>query len=314
MDAKSRKVLNHLKKAGVEQDAFDLSIAVGVDEDAVQGLLGVLAGEGLVSSRRGEGGKVFWSVAGASGAASDAAAEPKGAGAGRKRGRATAGPDDRFEELIADPAAGPVGAPPPIPAPAPPPIPAEPAVEDFEFAPQAAAGPAAGGFGAAAGPKPQKEGPARARKDDGRGGDDSFEAGAGKRPKRQQSAGADDHFDEFAEKVVAKPKLPIQLMAWAAILVLILVLFIMSSSSGGRAKKVQTEMEKVIAELNKLDSLRTKTDGEIDKLKRENKALAAEIKSMKADMKKPAPTQEAPPPANVKNAAKPGAKGGKVKR
>lgn len=314
MDAKSRKVLNLLKKAGVEQDAFDLSIAVGVDEDAVRGLLASLSSEGLVSCRRDGSGKEFWSVAaaGASGGASGGAgaADTKGAAAGRKKGRATAGPDDRFEELIAEPSVAPVGAASPIPTP--PPIQAGPEVEDFEFAPRTAApgaagvpGPGAAGTPGPGGPEPKREGTTRMRKVDA-GPSDNFEPGAAKRPKREQSAGADDRFDEFAEKVPAKPKLPVQLMAWAATLVLMLILFILSSSSGGKAKRVQKEFEGVKVDLqNKIDSLRNETKDEIAKLRKDNKNLKDAIDAMKADMKKPAaaaPAPEAPPAAaNTKN-------------
>jgi len=256
-------------------------------EDAVQSHLDALSGEGLVACRR-DGGKEFWSVA-------SAQPEPARAEtAGKKRGKAMAGPDDSFADLIDEPAHGFAAAPPPIPAPAPPPIKAAaPEIEEFEFAPAPAPAPAASA-GTARGPGPAPEPPKERepkRKQDG--GPAGRPENIGERPKREQSAGPNDRFQEFAEKVPAKPKLPIELMVGAAILVLMLVLFIMSSSSGGKAKKAQIELYSVNMELKKLDSLNTEAGKEIDKLRSRTRALEKRVTNLEESRKAAASRQAA---------------------
>jgi DNA-binding transcriptional ArsR family regulator len=303
MDAKSRKVLNCLTKLGGEQEVFDLSIAIKMTEDAVQTHLGTLSEEGLVTCRR-DGGKEFWSLASAQEEPARSKSEAKAPPSGKKRGKAMAGPDDSFADLIDEPAnfeAAPAPPPPPIPAPAPPPIQGDSAVEDFEFAPAPAAQ-APAGAGPDAAPEPKKERGAKRKRDDGLRGkpeNDRFDPPPIKeRPKREQSAGPDDRFQEFAEKVTAKP-LPIQLMAWAAALALMLILFIMSSSSGGKAKKVKAELEGVRTEL---DSLRAKDSSEIVKLWVKTRALEQKINNLEEDAKKRAAAPK--PAATVDNKAK----------
>jgi DNA-binding transcriptional ArsR family regulator len=277
MDAKSRKVFNCLTKLGGEQEVFDLSIAVKMTEDAVQGHLDALSGEGLVACRR-DGGKEFWSVASAQPEPARAGAGARGGAAGKKRGKAMAGPDDSFADLIDEPTQGIAGATPPMPAPAPPPIrAAAPEVEDFEFAPAAA--PTGAPRGPA--PEPKREREAKRKQDGGPAGKPEND-GFGEKPKREQSVGPDDRFQEFAEKFPAKPKLPVQLMAWAAALVLMLILFIMSSSSGGKAKKAQLELDRVNT---KIDSLNAETGKEIDKLWRKTAALEKKVTSLEESRK-----------------------------
>jgi len=279
MDAKSRKVLNCLTKSGGEQELFDLSITVKMSEDAVQALLGGLREEGLVSCRRDAGGKEFWSVAEPKeqsapppNTESKAAGTGTGAGeagqSGRRRGKATAGPNDRFDEFIVDPAA--TGAPTPThpPTPAPAPIRAEPVIEDFEL-------------------KPRKE---RASKEKAAEPDDAFETKpkAEKREKREQSVGPSDRFDEFAAKVTQKFSLPIPVaVGAAAAVVVIVILLIVIGGGGGKDKKAVAVAEGIKTELTmRLDLLEAKLNGDISKLREENKALSAEIRGLRAELKK----------------------------
>ncbi len=279
MDAKGRKVLNGLTKLGGEQEVFDLSIAIKMTEDAVSEILKKLSEEGLVSCRRDDGGKELWSVSTAQPAASAPSAEPKEpAASGKKKAKTTAaGPDDRFDEFVVDPKAA--AAPPPA---SPAPIPPEPA-DDFEPKPpkkekRTRSGDADADFE----PKPKKE---SSTEKSAPGPDaDSFEPKSAKesRTERELSAGPDDHFDEFAERVPSKPNLPIPLMAGIAALVLIVILFIVGGG-GGKTKLIKKTVEDVKTELTgRLDSLATA----IDTLRAENKALGEEVNRLKAELKK----------------------------
>jgi len=322
MDAKGRKVLTGLTKLGGEQEVFDLSIAIKMTEDAVQAHLKTLSDEGLVSCRRDGSGKEFWSAAEAKPAADAEAKEPAPApAAAKKKAKATAaGPDDRFDEFIADPKAA---APPPSPAP----IPAaevvadsfEPSspsvqsakdtpIEEAEFEPlpppkeeKRAVNSDAADFE----PKPEKEKPAKpAKKKAAEPGSGASEPKAAKEGKaeREFSAGPDDHFDEFAERVPSKPNLPLPLMAGAAILILIVVLFIFGGNGG--KKKINAEVGKIKTELTgKIDSLATAMAAEIEKLRAENKALGNEVSGLKAELKKSASRGQEP--AGNKPADKP---------
>jgi cell division protein FtsB len=312
MDAKGRKVLTGLNKLGGEQEVFDLSIAVKMTEDAVQAILKDLSGEGLVSCRRDDGGKEFWSAAAAKPAEGAGAKEP--GAAGKKKGKATAaGPDDRFDEFVAEPKAA-------APAPSPAPIPAAETVADsFEPANQSAR-PAkdspvveeadfepvpseeekkAVNSDAEFEPKPEKEKTAKTAKKKTASAD-----GGASEPKtakeRELSAGPDDHFDEFAERVPSKPNLPLPLMAGAAILILIVILFIFGG--GGGKKKINAEVSKIKTELtariDKLDSVTTAAAAEIEKLRADNKALSNEIGGLKAELKKSANRTPEAAPAN----------------
>jgi len=283
MDAKARKVLNGLTKLGGEQEVFDLSIAIKMTEDAVQTHLNALMEEGAVSCRRDDGGKEFWSVA-----AAQPSPEPA---AEKKRVKATAaGPDDRFDEFIVDAKAT-------APAPSPAPIQPEPAdfdsfeparhapdaqqpaeniseaeiefdskppkrekrtkiAADAEFSPEIEK-PEKSARKKASEPKPAKESKAE----------------------RELSAGPDDHFDEFAERIHSKPNLPLPLMAGAAVLVLVVVIFIV----GGNGKAKKTEL------INTIQSLKEETaatTSKIDALMAENKKLSEDIKRLKADLNK----------------------------
>ncbi|MDR2694227.1 MAG: hypothetical protein LBB74_08455 [Chitinispirillales bacterium] len=308
MDAKGRKVLTGLTRLGGEQEVFDLSIAVKMTEEAVLALLKALNDEGLVSCRRDDGGKEFWSVADAKAAAptgSGAKDSGSAAAAGKKRGKATAaGPDDRFDEFVLDPkAASPAPAPAPIPsaeADSFEPAPSAPAVKDataaeeaeFEPIPPKAENRAKGGADAEFEPKPDKEKTARPSKKKAAGPDgDPSEPKPAKesRAEREFSAGPDDHFDEFAERVPSKPNLPIPLMAGAAVLILIMILFIVGGGGGKTKKNIKTAVEDVKTEFaSKLDSLGTATAAEIDKLRAENKAFRDEINALKAESRKAA--------------------------
>lgn len=291
MDAKARKVFNGLTKLGGEQEVFDLSIAIKMTEDAVQEHLKSLSEEGLVSCRRGDGGKEFWSVSADQSAPSPDVA--KEAASGKKKGKATAaGPDDRFDEFVADPKAA---AAPPIPSPAPiPPEPAEfdsfepeppkpdvqpsaPADAGFDSAPPKEEKRAKGKADADFEPKPEKEKSAKKKAPAPDSG--SFEPKSAK----ELSAGPDDHFDEFAERVPSKPNLPLPLMAGIAALVLIVILFIVGGGGGKTKKSIKTAVEDVKTEFaGKLDSLGTAMSAEIEKARAENKALRNEINALKA--------------------------------
>jgi hypothetical protein len=330
MDAKGRKVLNGLTKLGGEQEVFDLSIAIKMTEDAVQEHLKALSGEGLVSCRRGDGGKEFWSVAEAKPAEADAGAkEPATAAAtGKKKGKATAaGPDDRFDEFIADPKAS--ASPPPSPAP----IPAaevvsesfEPSnpsarsakdtpVAEAEFEPvpppeeeKRAVNSDAADFE----PKPEKEKPAKPAKKKAaapEGGASEPKTAKESKTEREFSAGPDDHFDEFAERVPSKPNLPLPLMAGAAILILIVILFIFGGNGG--KKKINAEVGKIKTELtgrmDRLDSVATAMKADIEKLRADNRALNNEVNALKKELNnKSANRGQETAPAGNKPADKP---------
>jgi DNA-binding transcriptional ArsR family regulator len=318
MDAKGRKVLNGLTKLGGEQEVFDLSIAVKMTEDAVQERLKALSEEGLVSCRRDDGGKEFWSVAEAKAApAADSGGKEPVAAAGKKKSKATAaGPDDRFDEFILDPKA----------AASPAPIPSEPSgaeVDSFEPAPAAKEAPvveeaefepitpkaeSAAKDDDSFEPKPEKEKPAKAAKKRAASPDAGpAEPKPAKESKteRKLSAGPDDRFDEFAERVHSKPSLPIPLMAGAAALVIIVILFIVGG--GGKTKKsIKTAVEDVRTEFTgKLDSLKAATTADIGKVRAENKALRDEINAIKAELKKSANRGPDTTPAADKKPDKP---------
>lgn len=305
MNAKSRKVLNCLTKLGGWHEVFDLSIAIKMTEDTVQSLLGELKAEGAVSSRV-DGNKELWSAeSGEPAAARQPAPEPGEAAGGKKKAKATAaGPDDRFDEFILDPGAAAKASPAPSPAP----IRPEPETSSFE---PADAGPAAdaGNFEpkpakkekrAKAGdadfePVPKKEKPPKSKP-----ADETFESKTARetRAERELSAGPDDHFDEFAERVPSKPNLPIPLMAGAAALILIVILFILGGG-GGKSKKIQAKLDEFKTEMTaKLDSLKTETTAKINKLEDDNKVLSNRVKALEADVKKTNKDDARKPAAN----------------
>ncbi|MDR3013028.1 MAG: hypothetical protein LBU70_07445 [Chitinispirillales bacterium] len=63
MDAKVKKVLGYLLKKGGEHDAFDMSIALKMDEEFVEKTLNTLTQANLVACRRDEKNNAFWSAA-----------------------------------------------------------------------------------------------------------------------------------------------------------------------------------------------------------------------------------------------------------
>jgi hypothetical protein len=266
-----------------------------------------LSNEGLVSCRRDDGGKEFWSVSEAQAAPSAPAPEAKEPPPSRKKGKATAaGPDDRFDEFIIDPKAA-------SPAPAPAPIqPDSVTVDSFEpsapvIEPVKESHAAEGSFepeppkknnrakaeeaaDADFEPVPEKEKPAKAPKKKAPD-PEPFEAKPAKegKPERKLSAGPDDHFDEFAERVPSKSGLPLTLMAVAGVIVLVVVLFIVGGG-GGKTKKindVKTELSGKLDSLaGKLDSLKEGTSNEIAKIREDNKALNDSINSLRAKLEK----------------------------
>jgi len=288
MDAKARKVLNGLTKLGGEQEVFDLSIAIKMTEDAIQTHLNALAEEGAVSCRRDDGGKEFWSVADARPSPEPGAKEPA---AEKKRVKATAaGPDDRFDEFIVDAKA-------PAPAPSPAPIQPEPAdFDSFEPARPAHGAPPAENVSEAEeiefdAKPPKREKRAKIDADAEFGPINEKPEKSAKRkasePKpakeskaeRELSAGPDDHFDEFAERIHSKPSLPLPLMAGAAVLVLVVVIFIVGGGGGGRARKIEDVSKK-------LDSLNAARMADIDTLTAKNKALSDDVKRLRANLDK----------------------------
>jgi len=306
MDAKARKVLNGLTKLGGEQEVFDLSIAIKMTEDAVQTHLNALSEAGAVSCRRDDSGKELWSVASAQPSPEPEAKEPA---PDKKRVKATAaGPDDRFDEFIVDSKAA-------APSPSPAPIPPEPAdFDSFEPAGHAPDARPAENIQEAEtefdSKPPKREKRAKIDADAEFIAEDEKpakrKASGDKPPKeskaeRELSAGPDDHFDEFAERVQSKPNLPLPLMAGAAVLVLVVVIFIVGGG-GGRAKKFEGFKNEIKSEIIPimLDSLKATKD-DIAALRAENDKLSARVKSLETELKKAASQNADKKPAAAEN-------------
>ena len=80
--AKVRKVLGCLTKLGGEQEPFDISIALKIDEDVVQKALEELSKEGLASCRTDDAGKAFWKAVAAKKSAAPAKSPAKESASG----------------------------------------------------------------------------------------------------------------------------------------------------------------------------------------------------------------------------------------